>query len=184
MSYVGSYAVDDLLTFVVNTQAFATGTASDADSPPAYRVYENETPTPVLTGSMALLDGGNTDGFYSEQVALSAANGFEAGKCYSIYISATVGGVAGATHRTFQMQAVPTANQNADALLDRSDGVKSGLTPRNALRLIAAAAAGKLSGAATPTNVIRNAVADSKNRISATVDADGNRTAISYDLTT
>ncbi|MCK1670302.1 hypothetical protein [Bradyrhizobium sp. 150] len=78
---------------------------------------------------------------------------------------------------------IPTANQNADALLDRADAVEVGLSPRQAMRLAAAADAGKLSGAATTTNTIRNAVADSKNRIVATVDSDGNRTAITYDLT-
>jgi hypothetical protein len=51
------------------------------------------------------------------------------------------------------------------------------------LRLIAAANAAKLSGAATTTITIRNAVADSKDRIVATVDSDGNRSAITYDLT-
>ena len=47
----------------------------------------------------------------------------------------------------------------------------------------AAANAAKLSGAATTTITIRNAVADSKDRIVATVDSDGNRSAITYDLT-
>ena len=61
--------------------------------------------------------------------------------------------------------------------------IETGLTLKNALRLIAASAAGKLSGAATATNTIRNAVADDKARIIATVDDDGNRTAITYDLT-
>lgn len=105
MSYLGSWAIDDLLTFVVNTQVFATGVATDADAVPSYRVYEDETTTPLLTGTMALLDSANTAGYYSEQITLSAANGFEAGKCYSIYIAATVSGVAGATHRTFQILA-------------------------------------------------------------------------------
>lgn len=150
MSYIGSYKVDDPLTFVVNTQVFATGVATDADSPPAYRVYEDETGTAILTGSMALLDSSNTAGFYSEQITLSTANGFEKGKCYSIYISATVSSVAGATHRTFQMQAeVAVASVNtaagveiADAVLDRdmSTGTDSGSTtvrtPRQALRFL------------------------------------------------
>ncbi len=78
---------------------------------------------------------------------------------------------------------IPTANQNADALLDRADGIEVGLTPRQALRLSAAADAGKISGAATSTNTIRNAVADTKDRIVSTCDSDGNRTAIIYDLT-
>lgn len=76
----------------------------------------------------------------------------------------------------------PTADQNADAYLDRADAIEVGLTPRQAQRLFGAALAGKLSGAATVTVTIRNAVADSKNRIVATVDADGNRSAITYDV--
>jgi hypothetical protein len=71
----------------------------------------------------------------------------------------------------------------AAALMDLADGVETGLTPRNALRLIAAALAGKLSGATTASVKIKNAIADDKTRITATVDADGNRTAITTDLT-
>jgi hypothetical protein len=71
----------------------------------------------------------------------------------------------------------------AAAHLDLSNGIEVGLTPRQAHRLEAAAAAGKLSGAATSTVVIRNAVADSKPRVTATVDVDGNRTAITTDVT-
>jgi hypothetical protein len=77
---------------------------------------------------------------------------------------------------------IPTAAQNAAGLLDLAAGVETGLTLRQALRLIAAATAGKLSGGGTATEVIRNAVADTADRITATVDADGNRTAITYDL--
>lgn len=79
--------------------------------------------------------------------------------------------------------ATDAVNEIADALLDRTAGVETGLTVRQALRLIAAANAAKLSGAATTTITIRNAVADSKDRIVATVDSDGNRSAITYDLT-
>lgn len=79
--------------------------------------------------------------------------------------------------------AASAANEIADAAFDRADAVETGLTLRQSLRLIAAAAAGKLSGAATTTIVIRNAVADSKDRVTATVDSDGNRSAITLDLT-
>lgn len=61
--------------------------------------------------------------------------------------------------------------------------IESGLTAEEAMRLIAAATAGKVSGAAGTTVTIRNAVADDKDRIVATVDSSGNRTAITYDLT-
>lgn len=112
--YIGSWKIDDLLTFVCNTHTPSTGAATDADSAPSYRVYEDETGTPILTGTMALLDGSNTAGFYSEQITLSAANGLEKGKSYNIYISATVGGVTGTMAHTFQIEAEVDANTVSD----------------------------------------------------------------------
>lgn len=62
-----------------------------------------------------------------------------------------------------------------DGILDE---VYEGTTTfRQFLRLAASALFGKLSGAATSTVAIRDE-ADSKDRITATVDADGNRTAV------
>ncbi len=78
---------------------------------------------------------------------------------------------------------VLTTGNVANAILDAVNGVEEGLTVRHALRLIAAATAGKISGAATTTITIRNAVVDDKDRIVATVTSDGDRTAITYDLT-
>lgn len=72
----------------------ATLAATDATGTPAYRIYEEETGTPIVTGSMALLDDSGTTGFYSEQVAISAANGFEVDKDYVVRVTATVAGVA------------------------------------------------------------------------------------------
>jgi len=66
-------------------------------------------------------------------------------------------------------------------LLDQED-IETGMTLRQALRLVTAATAGKISGGGTATITIRNAVADGANRIVASVDTDGNRTAITYDL--
>lgn len=71
----------------------------------------------------------------------------------------------------------------AAAILDLADAIETGLTPRQAFRLIAAGIVGKLSGAGTSTEVFRNAVADSKARITATVDSSGNRSAITTDAT-
>lgn len=61
--------------------------------------------------------------------------------------------------------------------------METGLTFKGVLRLLAASMAGKVSGASGTTVTFRNAVADSKDRIVATVDSDGNRTAITYDVT-
>jgi len=78
--------------------------------------------------------------------------------------------------------AAPTANANADALLDRAAGVETGLTVRQAMRLMAAVLYGKASGMTSTTAVFRD-IGDTKDRITATVDSDGNRTAISRDAT-
>ncbi len=78
---------------------------------------------------------------------------------------------------------IPTASQNAAALLDLADAIESGLTVRQALRGYAAVLLGKASGLEGTEAVFRNAVADSKARVTATVDANGNRSAVSTDLT-
>ena len=67
-------------------------------------------------------------------------------------------------------------------VLDEPNSIEAGLTMREALRLILAATAGKVTGADTSTVTIRNAFADTKNRIVATVDTVGNRSSISYDV--
>jgi len=114
---LGKWEIDDLLTFPANTHAANTGAATDADSLPTYRVYEDETTTPILTGTMALLDSGNTVGFYSEQITLSAANGFEIDKSYTVYISAIVGEIVGTQSHSFQMM-VATATEAKQDILD------------------------------------------------------------------
>ena len=102
--YLGSWAEDATLTFCITTSQFSTGAGDDATGSPAYRVYENETGTPVDTGSMAKLDDAGTLGFYSEALTLtSAGSKYEEGKSYNIFITATVDGVAGTTHHSFQI---------------------------------------------------------------------------------
>lgn len=96
MSCQSFVILENNLTFTITTHDPDTGAVTDADSAPAYRVYEDETSTAILTGTMAKLDDSNTTGFYSEQIACTAANGFEAGKSYNIYIVATVDSDTGA----------------------------------------------------------------------------------------
>lgn len=122
MSYLGSWKIDDYLTFCCNTHDPDTGVATDADSVPTYRIYEDETSTPILTGSTAKLDDANTTGFYSERIQLTAANGFEKGKCYTIYISATVDSDTGTMHHNFQIEAEVDTNTASDLHADLDDG--------------------------------------------------------------
>ena len=109
-AYLGAWKIDDNLTVVINTHIASTGGATDATGSPTYRVYEDETGAAILNGTFAKLDDANTTGFYSEQVTLSAGNGFEKGKSYSLYASAVVGSQTGTTGFTFQIEAEVDAN--------------------------------------------------------------------------
>ncbi len=117
----------------------------------------------------------------SSELASSAINAI-ADQIWDEILSGHV--ITGSTGEALAAAAAGASSPNdiADALLDRSNAIETGLTPRQAWRLMAAALAGKLSGAATTTVTIRNAVQDSKNRIVATVDVDGNRSAITTDV--
>lgn len=95
--------IEDNVTFSICCHDPDTGILTDASPAPTYRVYEDETSTPILTGSMAKLDDANTTGFYTEQIACTTANGFEAGKSYTIYIEATVDGDTGGIAFSFQL---------------------------------------------------------------------------------
>jgi len=106
MSCQNEVVLENNLTFSINTHdILANAGAADATGSPSYRIYEDETATPLLTGSMAKLDDANTTGFYTEQVACTAANGFEQNKTYNIYIEATVNGIQGGINYTFTIVA-------------------------------------------------------------------------------
>lgn len=66
----------------------------------------------------------------------------------------------------------------ADAFLDRTNGIETSLTPRQAFRLMSSALFGELSGAGTTTITIEAGNNPGTNRIVATVDASENRTAL------
>ncbi len=74
---------------------------------------------------------------------------------------------------------IPTEGANADALLDRANAIDINWTPRQAWRQIAAATAGKLSGAPTGPIVLRN-LEDTLDRATWIVDAHGNRISVTY----
>lgn len=100
--------LENNLVFSICTHDPDTGVLTDADSAPSYRVYEEETETPILTGSMAVLDDANTTGFYTELIACTEANGFETSKTYTIYIEATVDGDTGGIAYGFTVRATST----------------------------------------------------------------------------
>jgi len=147
--------IDDTLTFYANTTRFDTGVATDSDSVPTYRVYEDETTTAILTGSMALLDSTNTAGFYSEQITLSAANGFEVGKDYAIYVQATVNSVVGAWANTIQVAAKVNLSRIAGATVSTS-------TAQLGVNVVNAGATVWGSGAITANSIASGAITNAK----------------------
>ena len=94
----------------------------DADAVPTYRVYEEETVTPILTGSMAKLDDGNTLGFYAELIACTVANGFEDGKTYTIYISTAVSSNAVGYSYAFKARDASTTVTGSGTINTIADG--------------------------------------------------------------
>lgn len=160
MSYIGSWKIDDLLVFTIVTHTVTTGAATDADSAPIYRVYEDEAGTPILTGTMALLDSANTAGFYSEQITLSAANGFEKGKSYNIYIQATVNSVIGATTRNLQIEAEVDANSvsNIGSGVINAAAIADGAIDAGAIAADAITAAKIADGAIDAATFAANAI--------------------------
>lgn len=90
--------------------------------------------------------------------------------------------------KTDNLPATPAATGDAMALTSgavdaiHDEVVEGAVTLRQMVRGFAAALMGKASGLATTTATYRD-IGDSKDRIVATVDADGNRTAVTRDLT-
>jgi len=83
-----------------------------------------------------------------------------------------------------QLGDLPTAAENAAALLDLTSGIETGVTPRQALRAIAAKAAGLISGAGLGTEVVKGIgqASGGTTRMTATVDASGNISAWTLNL--
>jgi hypothetical protein len=147
----------------------------------------------------ALLD--NLDALISSRLATSGYTAPANATIASIYaavdteIATILTAVAAIQAQTDLLPATPAATGDAmtltsgertaiaDAHLDRADAIETGLTPRGAQRVIAAAVAGKASGMADLSPVFRNAVADTKDRITATTNADGDRLTVTVDAT-
>lgn len=76
---------------------------------------------------------------------------------------------------------IPTAATIASAVLTLANGVETSFSLQAAMRLILSVCAAKISGGGTGTETIRD-VGDTKNRLVFTVDANGNRTAVTRDI--
>jgi hypothetical protein len=135
--------------------ATATGFALAASAPSWYTA-------PVDVSSNVSAIKAKTDNLPSDPAGLAALALAHGSGSWATATSVTVSDKAG-----FKL-----ASDGLDAVT-----VESGLNARQSLSLIAAAAAGVLSGAATTTVVIAGAGV-ATTRVTATVDADGNRSSV------
>jgi len=157
--YLGKWKLNDYLTFTCNTHSPTTGSVSAASGAVSYSIYEDETGTAIISGSMSSL--GASTGFYSERIQLTSVSGFENGKTYTVRIQATVEGVTAALIHTFQTDLI----------------IEGTISETQALKVLLAALAGRSSGGGTTSITFRD-TANSINRIVATVDSNGNRTNV------
>lgn len=128
-------------------------------------------------GASVLISSGTGTGQLSVTSGVISANVTQFGGSNGTFASGRP--EVNATHFAGTAYATALAAE-VDAVWDEQiDGTVTG---RQSMRLQNSVLAGKASGLATTTAVYRD-LADTKDRISATVDADGNRTAVTRDAT-
>lgn len=183
-------AVWESATRTLSAFGFTVATNSDSNVTAIKAKTDNLPASPAAVGSAMTLAA---DSVSAAAIAADAVTEMQSGLATQTllttvagYLDTEIGAIKAKTDLIPASPAavgdIPTANANADALLDRSNGIETSITLRQAQRVQLASAAGKLSGAATTTVAIRNP-ADTKDRITATVDASGNRSAVTLDVT-
>lgn len=137
----------------------------------------------IVAGNIAALDVQGTGGAGDHALRLTSSTGGKSLEApQDINVSdgeLTLAAIAGAVwaNATRTLTSFGTLVADIWAL-----AIETGYTAKQSMRLMLSALAGKLSGAATTTVVIRSAT-DAKDRITATVDSSGNRTAVTHDTT-
>ena len=104
MGCPSSVILGNNLKFSICTHDPDTGVLTDASSLPTYRVYEDADDTAIANGSMEKIDDANTTGAYRVVLNCTAANGYEVGSVYTVYIEATVDGDTGGIAYEFTVE--------------------------------------------------------------------------------
>jgi hypothetical protein len=76
-----------------------------------------------------------------------------------------------------------SSTQVESAVMDKADGIETGLTMRQSQRLQSSVLVGRRSGTGSGTEVFNAAVTNAKARVTATIDGSGNRTNVTTDAT-
>lgn len=83
--YLGLVALEASIPVPVVTKN-GSGTPTNADSSPSYRVYGPSGLMTNGTGTLALKDAMNVTGLYDVQLAVNASNGYVQGQTYYVVI--------------------------------------------------------------------------------------------------
>lgn len=172
----------------LNTFRLALKDLEDSEEGMTYPVTHNHNP-PVVVGGVTLarvieITNGYTilfeDGQYA--VNLVGANSNISDVTIVNQVSIRSANSAGLTESGFTDADRALIQSIPQDLLDLVNGIESGVTLKDALRIMLSILAGKVSGAGTGTETFRD-VNDTKNRVVSTVDNLGNRTNVTTDST-
>ena len=187
MIELGDLAVGATIDFTWSTNA-GDGASITRATNGTISVYKGNSTTQSTAGVVDTEDFDSLTGVHHCRITTASdATFYSAGNDFNVVLSgATIDGKvvnAPLAHFSIQNRYQDKADFSlsaaaVDAILD--DVVEGTLTLRQAMRLILAALVGKSSGGGSGTIVFRD-LADTKNRISATVDANRNRTAVTRD---
>lgn len=87
--------LEETAYFNFTTRSFSTGVPTVLAGTPVLSVLESNNVTPITAGVSVSVDRASVVGLNQATVVATAANGYEAGKSYAVYISTgTVGGVS------------------------------------------------------------------------------------------
>lgn len=161
--YIGEYEVDtDTVVLSVATHTSA-GVLSDADTDIAYSIYAGSDTSVIASGTLGKFN--SLTGHYMGTVGVTTANGFAVGNSYTAFLKAIVDSDTAIALRTFRTKTI------LDHTLD------SDFTLRNIQRINFAVLSGESAGGGTSSITFKRGDGTT-NAVSATVTADGNRTAV------
>lgn len=200
MSYHGDFLANS--TFDIKFTTIDAGIPTMITGGAVIVAYQDNSTTETMSGLVFTANFDGITGLNNIRVT-ATGSAYPAGSNYSLIIATgTIGGksASGYVIGSFSIEAragiynaagirsaVGLASANLDTQFSNipsavwSAVIETGYTAKNAFRLVLSSVAAKLSGAAT-TNVKIRDINDAKDRIDATVDSDGNRTSVTYDV--
>jgi hypothetical protein len=180
MKYLGNIAASQAISFLFSTND-GSGAAVAPTTAGTVAVYKDNNTAETTAGVTYTPSFDGITGVNLVSLVTSDAF-YAAGHDYAVVLSGAVidGETVNVVLATFSIaHRYPTPELNADALLDRAHGIETDVTLRQALRIVAAVLAGKISGAGSGIESFTG-LDGSTSRVQVTADAAGNRTDVEY----